>query len=99
MAKDISARCHTPADVIRQCPELLLECLRFYMASHRELETILKKVEGGISTFSIQELSLVQTAAHSYSSVCEKNLRNTFLHIAVIFVPDADFYRSIPLDM
>lgn len=99
MAADISARCHTPADVIKQCPEPLLECLRFYMASHRELEAILEKVESGVSTFSPQELSLVQTAAHSYSSVCKKNLRNTFLHMAVIFDPDADFYRSMPLDM
>lgn len=92
MSKVITTDCRTPKDLVDKHSELLLECLNYYRSSHPELTAIISIVEERKTPFSPSQLSLVQTAAYNYASVCKHNMRATYLHIAVIFDPRAESF-------
>lgn len=93
MGKITTTHCQTPKDLVDKHPELLLECLNYYHYSHPELDPIIDIIGNGEATFSALQLSLVKTAAYNYALTC-KHKRATYLHVAVIFDPDAKSFLN-----
>ena len=94
MTKIITAYCPTPEAIVKKHSDLLLECLNYYLPAHPELGAVIDLVEQGKTSFSSSHLLLVKTAAYNYALTCKHDMRATYLHIAVVFDPDAKSFLN-----
>lgn len=94
MNKIVTAYCQTPKAMVEKHSDLLLECLNYYLPDHPELSVVIELVKQGKTSFSSSHLSLVKAAAYNYALICKHNMRATYLHIAVVFDPDAESFLS-----